>query len=102
MHAVYMKEYYVYILASGRNGTLYIGVTNDLISRVSQHKSAQIEGFTKRYKIDMLVYYENCSDIDVAIGREKQLKAWHRAWKIRIIEEFNPAWRDLYDDILQS
>ena len=97
-----MKTYYVYILASGKNGTLYIGVTNDLVSRVVQHKSGKILGFTQKYKVDNLVYFEDCNDIDVAIAREKQLKAWKRAWKVRLIEECNPMWRDLYEDVLQS
>ncbi|MHB8105310.1 MAG: GIY-YIG nuclease family protein [Dehalococcoidales bacterium] len=94
-----MKLYYVYILASKRHGTLYIGVTNDLVRRVYEHKNDFVEGFTKKYNVHMLVYYEQCESIESAIQREKQLKAWHRAWKIRLIEEANPDWKDLYDVI---
>lgn len=88
--------YYVYILASQKNGTLYIGVTNDLIRRVYEHKSDFVEGFTKKYKVHTLVYFEDTEDVDSAITREKQLKKWNRAWKIRLIEEKNSAWDDLY------
>ena len=95
-----MKNYYVYILASKRNGTLYIGVTNDLIRRVYEHKHDLIDGFTKRYGVHMLVHFEECGDVGVTIQREKQLKYWHREWKIRLIEETNPEWRDLYEEIL--
>ncbi len=95
-----MNQYYVYILASKRNGTLYIGVTNDLIRRVAEHKSGQVEGFTKEYNVKQLVFYEDTSDIDAALNREKQLKKWKRAWKLRLIEESNPEWRDLYQDII--
>ena len=95
-----MNLYYVYVLASKRNGTLYIGVTNDLIKRVAQHKNSEIEGFSKRYKVQQLVYFEDTSDINAALTREKQLKKWKRAWKLRLIEESNPEWRDLYPDII--
>jgi putative endonuclease len=91
-----MNSYYVYIIASKRNGTLYIGVTNDLIRRIAEHKNGHIEGFSKRYKINRLVYYEETGDITSAIVREKRLKKWRRAWKLRLIEEENPDWRDLY------
>lgn len=94
-----MNTYYVYILASKRNGTLYIGVTNDLIRRVSEHK-AGMPGFTKKYGVKRLVWFDQCDDIGVAIQREKQMKAWHRDWKIRLIEEANPEWKDLYGEIL--
>jgi putative endonuclease len=96
-----MRNYYIYILASQRNGTLYIGVTNDLIRRIQQHKNNEIEGFTKKYNIKLLVHYEQTNDIAVAIAREKQLKAWNRIWKLRLIEENNPEWRDLYKDIAE-
>ena len=95
-----MNQYYVYILASKRNGTLYTGVTNDLIRRVTEHKNGQVEGFTKKYQVNQLVFYEDTNDIDTAITREKQLKRWKRAWKLRLIEESNPEWRDLYPDIM--
>ncbi|MBI4296719.1 MAG: GIY-YIG nuclease family protein [Chloroflexi bacterium] len=95
-----MKSYYVYILASGKEGTLYIGTTNDLIARVDQHKRGIVDGFTKKYKVDQLVYYEANEDVIGAITREKQLKKWKRAWKIRLIEGTNPKWRDLYSDLL--
>jgi putative endonuclease len=90
-----MKTYYVYILASGRNGTLYIGVTNDLIRRVQEHKDGTVEGFTKEYGLKQLVFYEETNDVLSAIQREKQLKKWNRLWKLRLIEEQNPSWKDL-------
>ncbi len=95
-----MKTYSVYILASKHNGTLYIGVTNNLIKRVSQHKQDLVEGFTKRYHVHILVHFESYSDIQSAIIREKQLKKWNRVWKIRLIETDNPYWNDLYEKIL--
>ena len=94
-----MNAYYIYILASRRNGTLYIGVTNDLRKRVYEHKNNLIEGFTKRYGIHQLVYFEKTENIESAIKREKQLKAWKRAWKIRLIEDTNPTWKDLFKDL---
>jgi putative endonuclease len=96
-----MKSYYVYILASGTHGTLYVGVTNDLIRRVNEHKEGKIEGFTKKYNIDQLVHYEETSNIIAAIEREKCIKAWRRDWKIELIEKDNPQWRDLYKDIIE-
>ncbi|MBI2623227.1 MAG: GIY-YIG nuclease family protein [Candidatus Liptonbacteria bacterium] len=89
----------VYILASRRNGTLYIGVTSNLKKRVYEHKHGVVEGFTKKYGVHMLVYYECTSDVKSAIAREKQLKKWRRAWKIKLIEEQNPRWKDLYDEL---
>ncbi|WP_114394478.1 GIY-YIG nuclease family protein [Oleisolibacter albus] len=91
-----MRSYFVYILASQRNGTLYIGVTNDLARRVYEHKCARTDGFTRIYGVNLLVYYEIFDTAFHAIGREKQLKKWNRAWKIRLIEERNPQWLDLY------
>jgi putative endonuclease len=91
--------FYVYLMASRRNGTLYLGVTNDLVRRVYQHKTKAIPGFTSRYGVDRLVWFESYDDPTTAITREKELKKWRRAWKIRLIEESNPNWRDLYDDI---
>jgi len=91
-----MKLYYIYILASKKNGTLYIGITSDLIKRVYEHKHGLIEGFTKKYNAHKLVYYETTQDIRNAIKREKQLKAWKRQWKIELIEKQNPKWNDLY------
>jgi putative endonuclease len=96
------KNYFTYILASKRNGTLYIGVTNDLIRRVYEHKIEKIEGFTKKYKINKLVWYEEGGDVNAAIYREKQLKKWNRIWKLRIIEEFNPRWEDLYINLISG
>ena len=90
-----MKEYYVYILASKKNGVLYIGVTNSITRRVLEHKQNVNDGFTKRYNVHHLVYYETYTDIREAIHREKCLKKWNRAWKIRLIEESNPQWADL-------
>ena len=88
----------VYILASGRNGTLYIGVTGSLEDRVSRHKQDLVAGFTKRYGVHCLVYYEMHATMPEAIRWEKQLKKWNRAWKIRLIEEMNPEWIDLFDE----
>jgi putative endonuclease len=93
------RQYYVYLLASKRNGTLYIGVTSDLIKRVHEHKNNLVEGFTKKYNIHNLVYFETTEDINSAIVREKQIKKWKRAWKIELIEKNNPEWRDLYIDL---
>jgi putative endonuclease len=87
--------FYVYLMASRRNGTLYLGVTNDLVRRVYQHKTKAIPGFTSRYGVDRLVWFESYDDPTTAITREKELKKWRRAWKIRLIEESNPNWRDL-------
>ncbi|MBU4261698.1 MAG: GIY-YIG nuclease family protein [Proteobacteria bacterium] len=95
-----MKSYFVYILASKKNGTLYIGVTNNLIRRVHEHKNDLADGFTKKYGVHNLVYYEQTEDVDVALRREKQLKKWNRQWKINLIEKSNPAWYDLYDTLL--
>lgn len=94
-----MKQYYVYILASRRNGTLYIGVTGDLVKRVYEHKQNDVEGFTKQYKVHNLVYYETYGDVSEAILREKQMKKWNRQWKINLIEKHNPQWVDLYQEI---
>lgn len=95
-----MKSYFVYILASKRNGTLYIGITSDLIKRVWQHKNNLIAGFTKEYKVHLLVYFEETTDVLSAIVREKQLKNWHRQWKINLINQHNPNWTDLYSELL--
>ncbi|HLG32084.1 MAG TPA: GIY-YIG nuclease family protein [Ignavibacteriaceae bacterium] len=96
-----MKTYYIYILASKRNGTLYIGITNDLARRVYEHNSGLIEGFTKKYSINKLVYFESTSDVNAAILREKRMKKWKRQWKIELIEKSNPDWKDLYKDFLE-
>ena len=93
-----MKDYFVYILASRRNGTLYIGVTSNLEKRIYQHKNKLVDGFTKKYKVHMLIYYEQTKNIQSAIIREKQMKKWNRKWKMRLIEQFNPNWKDLYFD----
>jgi len=92
------NQYYVYVHASDKSGTLYIGITNDLKRRVGEHKEGLIEGFTKKYNIRKLVYFEIYNDINEAILREKRLKKWNRSWKIRLIEEMNPKWNDLYTD----
>jgi putative endonuclease len=91
---------YVYILASTRNGTSYIGVTTDLVKRIYQHKEKLVEGFTARYSVDKLVWFETADSIDSAIVREKQLKEWKHAWKIELIEKANSYWNDLYADIV--
>jgi putative endonuclease len=91
--------YWVYILASRIGGTLYIGVTNNLVRRVYEHRAGLVEGFTKQYGVHRLVYFEQFDDIEQAILREKRLKGWKRAWKIQLIEENNPNWDDLYPRI---
>ena len=93
-----MKDYYVYILASKRNGTLYIGFTDDLQRRVREHKEKSVSGFTAKYNVNMLVYYETFSNSDEAFIRERRLKKWKRAWKMKLIEEMNPEWNDLSED----
>ncbi len=89
------KNYYVYIMASRRNGTIYTGVTNNLLARVYQHKNKITQGFTKRYNVNKLVHFEETDDITAAIEREKQIKGWIRNKKIKLIEEMNPGWKDL-------
>jgi len=94
-----MKTYCVYILSSKKDGTLYIGVTSNLKKRIWEHKEKIVEGFTKKYNIDKLVYFEQTENVNSAILREKRLKKWNRAWKIRLIEEKNPQWNDLYFEL---
>ena len=94
-----MKTYYVYILASKKNGTLYVGITNDLLRRVEEHRQHLIPGFTAKYDVTRLVYYEEGNDVHAIIAREKQLKHWNREWKIELIEQSNPTWRDLYPEL---
>ena len=93
-------DYHVYLLASGRNGTLYVGVTRNLISRVYQHKTGVVEGFSNRYGVHDLVWFESTPSIEAAIEREKQLKNWKREWKVALIEKTNPKWKDLYPVLL--
>jgi len=95
------KHYYVYILASKRNGTLYIGVTSNLIKRVWQHRNKIVSGFTAEYDVFMLVYFEEYENSNDAIAREKQLKKWNRKWKLELIENKNPEWKDLYENIIK-
>ena len=96
-----MKTYsYTYILSNKKQGTLYIGVTSDLIKRIHEHKNKVVPGFSEQYNLDKLVYYEIHDNIEAAISREKQLKNWHRQWKIELIEENNSDWNDLYESIL--
>lgn len=92
------RLYYVYIAASKRNGTLYVGVTNDLSRRIEEHSSGIENGFTKKYGVHILVYYETTENVMSAITREKQLKFWKRKWKLALIEENNPEWKDLAED----
>ena len=96
-----MKNYYPYILASEKNGTLYIGITSNLIKRIQEHKTEIIKGFTQKYNVKKLVYYEKTEDVNSAIAREKALKKWKRDWKIQLIEKENPNWEDLYFKIIQ-
>ncbi len=93
------RQYYVYILASQPNGTLYIGMTNNLVRRVWEHRQESVEGFTKKYKVDRLVYSESYDRPQAAIQREKRLKKWNRAWKIQLIESVNPDWKDQYETL---
>ena len=94
-------SFYVYILASRRNGTLYIGMTDDLARRVWQHRVGAVPGFTGKYGVKMLVWYEQHETRESAFVRERQLKKWNRAWKLQLIEGMNPVWRDLWDDLLK-
>ena len=94
-----MQESYMYILASHRNGTLYVGSTSNLIKRVWEHKNKIIRGFTEKYHVYHLVYYEIHQDVMEAARRERRLKNWCRKWKLNLIEQFNPTWRDLYEEI---
>jgi putative endonuclease len=94
------KYFYVYILASKRNGTLYTGVTSDLIKRVWEHKEKLVAGFTKRYHVNRLVYFEQFMDPEAAVNREKRIKKYPRQWKLNLIEEENPEWKDLYPDLI--
>jgi putative endonuclease len=94
-----VKTYYVYILASRKYGTLYVGMTNDLLRRVYEHKHNIVAGFTAKYDVHILVYYEVGGDVRAVIEREKQLKKWNRQWKINLIEKENPTWRDLYPEL---
>jgi len=95
-----MKFYYVYIMASKKNGTLYIGVTNDLLRRVDEHKRKVHQGFTSKYDVTRLEYYKETDDISVALTREKRMKKWKRPWKIELIESMNPEWNDLFDELI--
>lgn len=91
------QQYYVYILCSQRNGTLYIGMTNDITRRIYEHKAKVLPGFTCKYNVDKLIYLEGYSHIDEARQREKALKCWKRGWKLRLIESVNPEWKDLFE-----
>ena len=94
--------YFVYMLASQKNGTLYTGVTNDLIRRVQEHREGLVPGFTKKYDVKLLVYFEVHHDINEAILREKRIKRWRRVWKLQLIEEKNPNWRDLWSELTEG
>ena len=94
-----MRQYYVYILTNKTNKVLYIGAINNLVRRIFEHKNKLVEGFTKKYNLSKLVYYEVTNDIYSALEREKQLKNWHRDWKINLIDSFNPMWKDLGTDL---
>jgi putative endonuclease len=95
-----VKEYYVYLLSSQKNGTLYTGLTSNLVKRVYEHKSKVADGFTAKYNVTNLVYFEVYIDINFAMNRESQLKRWRRRWKLALIEKENPTWRDLYEEII--
>ena len=92
-------SFYVYILANRRNGTLYVGMTDDLVKRIWMHKTEVLAGFTKEYGVKMLVWYEVHESRGSAFARERQIKKWNRAWKLELIEKMNPSWRDLFDEI---
>jgi putative endonuclease len=92
--------YYVYILASRKNGTLYTGVTNNVVRRIHEHLTGVASEFTRRYGVNILVYVETHDEVEIAIAREKRIKRWRRVWKIELIEENNPDWRDLFDDLM--
>ncbi|HEX9024630.1 MAG TPA: GIY-YIG nuclease family protein [Geobacteraceae bacterium] len=94
-----MKQFYVYILSNERNGTLYTGVTSDLLKRIYEHKNDLVEGFSKRYGIHNLVWYEMHETAESAISREKQIKKWQRKWKLELIDKSNPFWDDLYKEL---
>lgn len=94
-----MKQGYVYILTNKPNGTLYIGVTSDLPKRIAEHKAKMVPGFTARYGLDKLVYYEVADSMEAAIQREKQMKEWQRAWKVKRILQTNPEWHDLFEEV---
>jgi putative endonuclease len=94
-------SFYVYLLASRRNGTLYVGMTDDLAKRIWMHRIGALPGFTKQYGVKMLVWYEQHQTRESAFVRERQLKKWNRAWKLKLLEQMNPTWRDLYEDILR-
>ena len=95
-----MKLAYVYILASKKNGTLYVGVTSNLVKRIHEHETNVVAGFTQKYKVHDLVYFEETQDVISAITREKQIKKWNRKWKLALIEKGNPEWQDLYESLL--
>ncbi len=97
-----MKNYFTYILSSKKCGVLYIGVTNNLIKRIYDHKHGKASIFTQKYYVTKLVYFEECSDINAAIAREKQLKNWKRKWKIDLIDKLNPGWDDLYNQLMSG
>lgn len=96
-----MKHYYLYILSNKKNGVLYIGVTNNIIKRIHEHKEKLVESFSKKYNCNKLVYYEVFSDIKEAILREKRMKKWKREWKVNLINKLNPEWKDLYQSIIE-
>jgi len=96
----YMKYFYVYILSSKKNGTLYTGVISNLVKRIYEHKNGLVDGFTKKYNIHLLVWYEVHESAESSITREKQIKKWNRAWKIKLIEKENPFWNGLYENIM--
>ncbi len=97
-----MKKYWIYIMASKRNGTLYTGITGNLLARIWQYKRGLVEGFSKKHHVTRLVYYEEYDDVSLAIWREKRIKRWNRRWKIKIIESINPSWDDLYNNFIDS
>jgi len=101
MNAGDSRTYFVYILASQRHGSLYVGVTNDLVRRVQEHRESLVPGFTKRYGIKRLVYFETFGDVREAIAREKEIKRWRRDWKIALIEKDNPEWNDLWERLVR-
>jgi putative endonuclease len=96
------KTYWVYIMASEARGVLYVGMTSDIANRAREHREGLLEGFTKRYRVDRLVYFEAYTEADVASRRERLMKRWRRDWKIALVESVNPTWRDLFDEVVRE
>ena len=95
-----LKTYWIYIMSNGHRGVLYVGMTSDIAGRATEHREATIKGFTQKYRVDRLVYFEAHIDAELAVKRERLMKRWRRDWKVQLVEKTNPTWRDLYDEVL--